>query len=211
MDLHAWLTALPAAPTYLLLALLVGVESMGIPLPGETALITVAVLAAQPGVTLSTVVVWLVAAGAAIVGDTVGYVVGRRLGPSALEALARRFPRHVTPVRLRFAEHLMATRGAVTVFGGRFVAVLRMLAGPLAGALHLRYPVFLMANASGALAWSGLVVGLATLAGATAHQWLVAAGWGVLALAAIVLIVGGRSVGVAFDRSAERYAGQTST
>jgi membrane protein DedA with SNARE-associated domain len=100
----------------------IGLESMGIPLPGEIALVSAALLAATGVVEPE----WVASAAAfgAIVGDSVGYAVGRRGGRPMLVRLGRRFPRHLGPPHLARAEQIFARHGVWAVFFGRFVALL---------------------------------------------------------------------------------------
>ncbi|WP_255292819.1 DedA family protein, partial [Micromonospora sp. WMMA1996] len=137
---------------YLIVGGVIGVESMGIPLPGEIVLVSSALLAATGVVQPEWVAI--AAATGAIVGDSIGYAVGRRGGRPLLERLGRRFPKHLGPAHLARAEQSFARHGVWAVFFGRFVALLRILAGPLAGALHVPYRRFLVANAAAAV-WSG--------------------------------------------------------
>lgn len=131
-------------------------ESFGVPLPGETALIAFGILASQGH--YSIVVVIAVAAAAAIVGDNLGYeLIGRRGGRRLLERwgpLRRRAERILPPT-----EELMAKHGGKVVFFGRFTAVLRTYAAFLAGTLHMDWGRFLFFNATGGIIWS-LVFGL---------------------------------------------------
>ena len=103
------------------------------------------------------------AAGGAVLGDNLGYWVGRRLGwPVMLRVggwLGQR-PDQLERLRLRFLR-----RAGLSVFLGRFVAVLRVLAGPLAGAVAMPYRRFLLCNLAGALLWAGTMVSLAWLWG----------------------------------------------
>ena len=113
----------------MLLFLLIAIESAGIPLPGETALVASGVLASQGKLNIVAVVV--VAAVAAIVGDNAGYWIGR-LGGRRLLARWRLVHRHAQRVLPR-AERLFARHGGKTVFFGRFIAVLRITAAWMAG------------------------------------------------------------------------------
>ena len=142
-----------------LLFLLLALESFGLPLPGETALIACAVLASQG--TLSIAAVIVVAIAAAIIGDNCGYWVARRGGRSIL--FRYRITRGAAEKYLPFGERFFAKHGGKAVFFGRFVAVLRTIAALLAGAHRMEWRRFLAANAAGGLAW-------VTLYGFVAYQ-----------------------------------------
>ena len=162
MDLSWLLGSVPGPVFYAALALLVGVESVGIPVPGETAIIAATLAAHHPAAGFGPVGIALAAITGAVVGDSVGYWIGRQKGELLLRWMLHRFPRHVTPAHIGWSRELMQRYGAGAVFGGRFVALLRMLAGPLAGMMGIHYPVFLLANWPAASAgraapwrWSG--------------------------------------------------------
>jgi membrane protein DedA with SNARE-associated domain len=131
--------------------LVIGIESMGVPLPGETTLIAAALLASQGDLNL--VIVIAAAAAGAIIGDSIGYFIGRKAGRGLFERLGRRF-KHFSEDRIVKAEKYFHKYGVWTVFFGRFVALLRIFAGPMAGMLRMPYPQFLAANAAGGIAWS---------------------------------------------------------
>ena len=135
---------------YAALALFVGVESSGVPMPGETALIASAVLASQGHLEIEVVI--LVAAAAAIVGDNVGYLVGNRLGRRLLLRPGRTLARRMEV--LRRGEELFARHGAKAVFFGRWVTLLRIWAAWLAGMTTMRWRSFLLWNALGGMAWA---------------------------------------------------------
>jgi len=179
-----WLATLPPILIYLVVGGVIGIESLGIPVPGEIALISASLLAAN-GVTS----VWWVAAAAsagAIVGDSIGYAIGRRGGRALLERVGRRFPRHFGPAHLAKAEKIFARWGVWAVFFGRFVALLRILAGPLAGALKVPYGRFLLANATGGIVWaSGTAFAIWGL-GQAAERWLSGFSWVALLVAVVV-------------------------
>ncbi|SFP67113.1 membrane protein DedA, SNARE-associated domain [Amycolatopsis arida] len=187
MVVEHWLAGVPPLSAYAVVAGVVGLESLGIPLPGELVLVSAALLAARyHGLSP----VW-VAAGAgtgAIVGDSLGYAIGRTGGRRVLDRLARRFPGHLGAHRLRRTERLVATRGALAVFGGRFVALLRMLAGPLAGALRMPYPTFLAANVLGGLVWAAGTTALVYYLGVVVEAWLSRLSWFALAAVAGVAV-----------------------
>lgn len=187
MPIQDWLLAVPPVAVYAILALVIGVESVGVPLPGEVALVTAGLMAA--GHVLNP---WGVAAGAilgAVVGDSVGYVVGRRGGRPLLERLGRRYPRHLGDDNLARAERAMTRWGVWAVFGGRFVAVLRMFAGPLAGALRMSYPAFLLANVSGGIVWAGGTTFALYCLGHVVEPWLGRFSWLAVAVTALCGIV----------------------
>ncbi|HZX04726.1 DedA family protein [Kribbella sp.] len=140
-----------AVLAYLVVGLVIGVESMGVPLPGETTLIAAALLASQHHLKIEFVI--LAAALGAIVGDSIGYFIGRKAGRSLFERLGRRF-HHFSEDRIARAEKYFHKYGVWTVFFGRFVALLRIFAGPMAGMLRMHYPRFLAANAAGGIAWA---------------------------------------------------------
>ena len=132
---------------------LIALESMGIPLPGETALIAAALYS---GTThhLSIVVLAVVAGSAAVIGDNAGYWIGKTGG----QRLAERYGRYVRLDRskLKVGRYLFARHGVKVVFFGRFVAVLRTYAAFFAGVSMMRWPRFLVANAVGGLLWAGV-------------------------------------------------------
>jgi len=148
--LHETIAGLIASYGYVVLFLLVGLESFGIPLPGETALITAAAFAALGHLSISTVIATAVAA--AIIGDNGGYWIGREGGI----ALVRRYGRvlHLNESHLARAHSFFERHGAKTVFIGRFIALLRTWAAVLAGAAHMRYGTFMLYNALGAVCWA---------------------------------------------------------
>jgi membrane protein DedA with SNARE-associated domain len=133
-----------------LLFVVIAAESTGVPIPGETALVTASILASQGH--YSIVAVIAVAAAAAIIGDNAGYWLGRTGG----RALLRRIPwisgyfeRILPPAERFFARH-----GAKTVFLGRFVGLLRITSAWLAGISHMPWWRFLAWNAAGGIVWA---------------------------------------------------------
>jgi membrane protein DedA with SNARE-associated domain len=140
---------------YPLLFLLVMGESSGVPIPGETALITGAVLASRGKLTIELVIV--VAAAGAIVGDNIGYVIGRKGGRWILERPGR-FHRQRQEV-LRTGEPFFERHGNKAVFFGRFVLGLRVWASWLAGATRMHWRSFVVWNALGGISWA-LAIGL---------------------------------------------------
>ena len=187
VDVQHWLAALPPALICLLVGGVIGVESMGIPLPGEIVLVSAALLAATG--TVGPEWVATAAATGAIIGDSIGYAVGRRGGRPLLERLGRRFPKHLGPAHLARAELSFARHGVWAVFFGRFVALLRILAGPLAGALRVPYRRFLVANAAGGLVWAFGTTYLLFYLGQAAEHWLKDISWAGLVLAVLAGVV----------------------
>jgi membrane protein DedA with SNARE-associated domain len=160
----------------------VAIESFGIPVPGETALIAFGVLASQGH--YSIVAVIAVAAAAAIIGDNLGFwLIGRRGG----RALIARFPwleRRVQRVLPR-TEAVIARYGGRAVFFGRFVSVLRETVAWVAGLAGMSWPRFLFWNAAGGIVWATAVGLLAYYGGKTLADTLSRYG-----LYAVIVIVG---------------------
>jgi membrane protein DedA with SNARE-associated domain len=188
---------------YVAVGLVIGFESLGVPLPGEIVLVTAALLAAaQPALGISP---WGVALGAttgAIVGDSIGYAIGRSYGTPLFERLGRRFPKHFGPAHVLFAERTFTRYGVYAVFFGRFVALLRILAGPLAGALGMHYRRFLAANVLGGIAWAGGTTAAIYLLGIVAEQWLKRFSW----IGLLVAVLGGLTIGYLVKCRTERMA-----
>ncbi|HEX7126590.1 MAG TPA: bifunctional DedA family/phosphatase PAP2 family protein [Thermodesulfobacteriota bacterium] len=140
------------------LAVFVGVflESAGVPVPGETLLLAGAFFAHQGSLALAWVIA--VAAAAAVLGDNLGYVLGRRGGRPMIERRGRRVG--LTPARLAAIDAFFARHGARAVFFGRFVTGVRVFVAVAAGIARVPWPHFLAWNAAGALVWS-VTVGLA--------------------------------------------------
>jgi membrane protein DedA with SNARE-associated domain len=180
-----------ASPTvaYALVALVIALESMGIPLPGEVILVSAALLASRPELAISPVWVAVAGSAGAIAGDSIGYLAGRRWGDRMFDVLGRRFPRQAGPDHLAYAEQVFTRYGVWAVFFGRFVALLRIFAGPVAGALRMPYPRFLAANALGGIVWACGTTAAIYAVGARAQEWLQGSAWIALALAVAVGIV----------------------
>ena len=179
------LITLPATRVaYVLLALLVGGESAGIPLPGETALITGSILASQGKLWLPLVIA--VAAAAAIVGDNIGYELGRH-GARRLLTRPGRFEDRRQAFLVR-GQAFFDRHGAKTLFLGPWLPFLRITAAWLAGANHMPWPRFFAWNALGGISWAVSVGVFGYLAGEIAVRILHDAGYVVLALIALVLV-----------------------
>src|SRR5690242_776083 len=145
-----WLQHASAPMVYAIVGALVFCEDalfFGFVLPGETAVVLGGVVASQGHVS----VYWLCAVVvlAAVLGDTVGYEVGARLGPRILETRFLRGHRE----RIGSAQDLIRRRGPAAVFLGRFIAFFRAMMPALAGISKMPYRVFLAFNAAGGLVW----------------------------------------------------------
>jgi len=137
--------------SYWAIFFIVMLESAGVPLPGETLLVGGAIYASHTG-NLAIERVVLSAAAGAIVGDNIGYWIGREFGTGLLE-------RHggivgITPQKMRLGQYLFSRWGGWIVFVGRFIALLRMLAAVLAGANRLEPSRFTFFNALGGIVWA---------------------------------------------------------
>jgi len=165
-------------------------ENAGLPLPGETVTL-LGGYAAGSG-QLQVLGVMAAAAAGAILGDNIGYWVGRRAGWGLILRVGgflRQSPEQLDRLREQFLRH-----SGKSVFLGRFVAVLRVVAGPMAGAVGMPYPRFLLCNVSGAVVWAASMVSLAWLGG----RWIpfdkmmrgvVQFGVGALLLVAVTLLI----------------------
>ncbi len=161
-------------------------ESGGAPIPGETSLIAAAVLASQGKLQIGLVIP--LAATAAIVGDNIGYAIGRKGGRWLLErpGAFRRQRREV----LRVGEPFFEIHGAKAVFFGRFLLGLRIWASWLAGATRMRWRAFALWNALGGIAWASAIGLIAYFLGHSAGNAIEA--FGIYGLIAVLLaIVGG--------------------
>lgn len=171
MHLDQWLQAIPPLSVYLIVGAVIMVESLGVPLPGEIVLVSAALLASQNH-SLSPLWIGVLASAGAIVGDSIGYTIGRTGGKRLFAWAGRKFPKHFGPQHIAKAERIFRTRGVWAVFLGRFIAFLRILSGPLAGCLHMPYGRFLVANALGGIAWAGGTTAAIYYLGVVAEHWL---------------------------------------
>ena len=136
---------------FLGVALAVSLESMGVPIPGETALIAAAVYAGKT----HELNIWVLIASAtagAIIGDNFGYWIGRELGFRML----LRYGSYIglTESRIKLGEYLFQHHGGKIVFFGRFIALLRSLAALMAGLNQMSWPRFVISNAAGGILWA---------------------------------------------------------
>ncbi|MEY9989702.1 membrane protein DedA with SNARE-associated domain [Streptomyces sp. V4I8] len=185
MHVQEWLETVPPLAIYLLVGVVIGLESLGIPLPGEIILVSSALLASQHG-DINPFVLGACATAGAIIGDSIGYAIGRRGGRPLLAWLGTKFPKHFSEGHIATAERSFQKWGMWAVFFGRFVALLRIFAGPLAGVLRMPYWKFLIANVFGGILWAGGTTAVIYYVGVVAESWLKRFSW--LGLVAAVLI-----------------------
>ncbi|MDQ0785778.1 DedA family protein [Streptomyces sp. B3I8] len=205
MHVQEWLETVPAASIYALVALVIGLESLGIPLPGEIVLVSAALLSSQNG-EINPVILGACATAGAVVGDSIGYAIGRKGGRPLLAWLGKKFPRHFGEGHVATAERSFQKWGMWAVFVGRFIALLRIFAGPLAGVLHMPYWKFLIANLLGGIVWAGGTTAVIYYVGVVAEDWLKRFSYLGLAAAALVgvasmLIVKRRAAKATADRA----------
>jgi membrane protein DedA with SNARE-associated domain len=150
---HQELDQLIASYGYLAVAVGVGLESLGLPLPGETILVLAAIYAAAHA-DLNIWLVFVAACFGAIAGDNCGYWLGFRFGYPLIKKYGRYFG--LREWRIKVGQYLFLRYGTRVVFWGRFVALLRMLAAFLAGVNRMRWETFMVANALGGVVWAAL-------------------------------------------------------
>jgi membrane protein DedA with SNARE-associated domain len=161
-------------------------EDAGLPLPGETALMFSSFLAHK---SQDLRLYWVIVAGigAAIVGDNLGYWAGRHFGPRLLGWLRKRF--HMAE-DIEVARNQIRRHGKATIFWARFIFGLRTIAGPVAGALEMPWPEFLLYNALGAATWVSAIACLGYGFGGAFNSlasYFEKASW---AIAATVFVIG---------------------
>jgi membrane protein DedA with SNARE-associated domain len=183
---------------------IVAMESMGLPVPGETTLILGAVYASTQH-DLSIWGVMAFAAAGAILGDNIGYWLGRTFGYSLL----LRYGRYIglSNQRIKLGQYLFLRHGAKVVFFGRFIAVLRILAAFLAGTNRMDWQPFFLANAAGSILWAAIYgLGAYSFGAALVHA-RGPVGIGVIVLAVISIVLAAlymRSHEAELQRRAER-------
>ncbi|MET9231645.1 DedA family protein [Lentzea sp. NPDC003310] len=189
--LSEWLETVPPLLVYVVVGLVVGIESTGVPLPGEVVLVAAALMASHhDGV--SPLWVGVAASAGAILGDSAGYALGKRFGSRIFGWAGEKFPRHFSADKVDRAQALFRRHGAWAVFFGRFVALLRILSGPLAATMGMHYGKFLLANAAGGVAWAGGTTAAVYFVGEAAERYLKDFSW--IALVVVLLAVVGLSV-----------------
>ncbi len=186
-QLADWILGLSPVWIYLVVALLVFLEDavfVGFAIPGETAAVVAGVAASFDHVNVALAISVVVVA--AILGDSVGYEVGRHFfGPKVLSHRFLDRHRH----RVEKAQELLRRRGGLAVFLGRWTAFFRAMMPALAGSAHMPYWTFLFWNAAGGIAWGTVYVLLGHTAGASYHVIEQQAGrWTAIALAAVVVL-----------------------
>jgi membrane protein DedA with SNARE-associated domain len=187
-----------------LLPAIIGLESMGVPSPGETALVLAAVLASQHKLQIWLVI--LIAIGSAIIGDNLGYFLGRKLGREVLTAPG---PFHHHRVKaIAAGDKFFEKHGSKAVFLGRWLALVRIAAAWLAGINHMPFHVFFFWNALGAITWA-TTFGLVGYFGgnAAAHVITQVGVYGAIALG--VALVVWLAVRWRRRRSAEKPSGES--
>ncbi|MCX4744652.1 DedA family protein [Kitasatospora sp. NBC_01287] len=198
MHIDVWMQSVPPNAVYALVALIIGIESLGIPLPGELALVGAGMLAAKG--TVNPELVAACAVAGAVIGDSIGYAIGRKGGKPLFDKLGRKFPRHFGPDHLATAERSFHKWGMWAVFFGRFIALLRIFAGPLAGALRMPYWKFLIANVLGGICWAGGTTMAVYYVGKAVEQYM--ANFSYIAL--VLAVVAGAVSGLVVKRRAAR-------
>ncbi|MDQ6775784.1 MAG: DedA family protein [Actinomycetota bacterium] len=165
---------------------LVGVESLGVPVPGETALVLAAGLAAAGKLQIWLVIV--IAVAAAIVGDNIGYAIGRKLGREVLEAPGP-FEKHRQRL-IKVGDRFFNRWGSRAVFFGRWVSIARVVVAWMAGINEMTFPRFFFWNALGGLTWATTVALVVYYGGQAAKNVITKVGiYGAIALG-VVLVAG---------------------
>jgi membrane protein DedA with SNARE-associated domain len=162
---------------------LIAIETMGIPVPGETALFTAAIVASRGNLSIEAVIA--VAGAGAIVGDNIGFTIGRKLGRRLL-TVPGPLHRHRMSV-LTVGEPFFERHGPKAVFLGRWITGLRITSAWLAGANRMAWPTFLFYNAAGGIAWATSVGLVGYYLGEAGEKAIRAIGLG----AAVLVVVAG--------------------
>ena len=178
------LPALVVQYGYLAIFVVIALESAGIPMPGETILISASVYAGAHSGGLNIYLVIGTAAAAAILGDNLGFWVGREWGLGLLIRYGRYIG--IDQKKLKVGQYLFLKHGGKIVFFGRFVALLRAFAAVLAGANRFNPRRFFLYNALGGVAWASLMGGLGYMFGLQVEH--IVGPLGILALIAVIFI-----------------------
>jgi len=189
----------------------VAAESLGVPIPGETALIAAGAYAGQTH-RLSPWVIFVVAMVAAVVGNLIGYAIGYKGG----FALATRYGRKVRldERKLKVGRYVLDRQGGKVIFFGRFVSILRTYIAFLAGTVRMDWRRFALATVAAAIVWAGAYTTLAyegakTLKRLSGTVDLVVAGVAVLVVVGVILVTR-RQVKVLGDKAEAAYPGPLS-
>lgn len=179
------LTHLLTTYGYWAVLVFVAIESIGIPFPGETILLAAAIYAGRTHHLFIPLVIAAAATGA-ILGDNIGFLIGREGG----YRLLRRYGRYIRldEHKLKLGQYLFRKHGGKVVFFGRFIAVLRTFAAFLAGVNRMRWPRFLLFNALGGIVWATLYGMGGYLLGNNIHQLTGPVGTITIILAVIIII-----------------------
>ena len=168
----------------------IAIENTGIPLPGETITITGGFLAGNGDLNYWLVVISAIAG--AVLGDNFGYWIGRKGGWPFLVRAGRIF--RIQEVKMELAREQFSKNAGKAVFFGRFVTLLRIFAGPMAGIAQMPYQQFLWCNLGGATLWASIIVTLSYFLGRMVSlqqiiQWIAEVGVAALVLVALFLLV----------------------
>ena len=174
---HGQLVAILSSLGYFSIFLLIALESLGLPLPGETVLVGAAIYAGQTH-QLNIILIAFAAASGGALGGTIGFWLGRIFGPQLTEKYGPYIG--LTPRRIVLGEYLFKKWGGWIIFFGRFVALLRVLAAILAGLNHYDPLRFFIFNAAGALLWSIIFGCGGYFFGSAIHQIAGPVGWVIL-------------------------------
>ena len=181
---HGQLVEILSSLGYFSVFLLITLENLGLPLPGETVLVGAAIYAGQTHQLDIILIVFAAASGGAL-GGTIGFWLGRIFGPNLTEKYGPYIG--LTPRRIVLGEYLFKKWGGLIIFFGRFVALLRVLAAILAGLNHFDPMRFFIFNAAGALLWSIIFGCGGYFFGSAIHQIAGPVGWVIL----IAVMIGG--------------------
>jgi membrane protein DedA with SNARE-associated domain len=180
------LNALISAYGYWAVMLFVGVESIGIPFPGETMLLAAAIYAGTTH-NLEIALVIAAASAGAVLGDNIGFWFGREFGYELVLRYGRFI--HLDQTKMKLGMYLFLKHGGKVVFFGRFVAVLRTFAALLAGINRMDWQRFLAFNLAGGVAWATILGTAGFIFGKQARHLLGAAGVVILLVAIVLLVV----------------------
>lgn len=171
---------------YLAVFVIIGLESIGIPLPGETVLIAAATYAATSG-NLNIWIVFAAATAGAIIGDNIGYWIGHKGG----YRLARKYgPKiRLDERKLKVGRYVFDRHGGKVVFFGRFVSVLRTFAAFLAGTVRMAWGRFLLYNALGGVVWAGIYAFGFYAAGNTLKELSAVVNYIAIGVAVVVVVI----------------------